>query len=73
MTLLDQQDGTQAVTDSFRPDTSSSSFQRPTTDMNTAVGCPMFVSHAKLETRKFMRDDTIFLKIVVDKSGLPHH
>ncbi|XP_052057910.1 TNF receptor-associated factor 3-like [Mytilus californianus] len=73
MGLLDQQDGSQPVSDSFRPDTSSSSFQRPTTDMNTAVGCPMFVSHAKLETRKYLRDDTIFLKIAVDTSGLPHH
>ncbi|XP_071159830.1 TNF receptor-associated factor 3-like [Mytilus edulis] len=73
MGLLDQQDGSSPVSDSFRPDTSSSSFQRPTTDMNTAVGCPMFVSHAKLETRKYLRDDTIFLKIAVDISGLPHH
>lgn len=71
--LLDQQDNNQPVTDSFRPDTSSSSFQRPTTDMNTAVGCPMFVSHAKLETWKYLREDTLFIKIVVGTSGLPHH
>ena len=73
MALLDQHDGTQSITDSFRPDTSSSSFQRPTTDMNTAVGCPMFVSHSKLESRKYLKDDTIFIKVAVDRASLPHH
>lgn len=73
MALLDQQDGVNQVTDSFRPDTTSSSFQRPTTDMNTAVGCPLFVSHQKLETQKYVKDDSLFIKITVDKSGLPHH
>lgn len=73
MLLIDQEDGTTQVSDCFRPDTSSVSFQRPTTDMNTAVGCPLFVSHGKLETRKYLKDDTIFLKIFIDVNGLPHH
>ena len=73
MALIDQENGSQQVTDSFRPDTSSSSFQRPSTEMNTAVGCPLFASHQKLETTKYLKDDTIFIKIVVDKAGLPHH
>ncbi|KAJ8308685.1 hypothetical protein KUTeg_013559 [Tegillarca granosa] len=34
--------------------------------MNVATGCPLFVSHAVLETRKFIRDDTLFIKVQVD-------
>ncbi|XP_062595865.1 TNF receptor-associated factor 3-like [Saccostrea cucullata] len=71
--LLDQDSGTRHLADSFRPDVSSSSFKRPTTDMNVASGCPLFVSHSVLETPTFLRDDTIFIKVMVDIEGLKQH
>lgn len=71
--LLDQDSGSCHLVDSFRPDITSSSFKRPTTDMNVASGCPLFVSHGVLETPTFLQDDTIFLKVVVDLEGLRQH
>lgn len=65
--LLDHETGgRQAIEDSFQPDPSSSSYVRPTSEMNVATGCPLFVSHAVLETPKYIRDDTLFLKVQVD-------
>ena len=66
--LLDQE-GQLDVTDSFRPDPNSSSFKRPTSDMNIASGCPTFISHNTLRTRGYVRDDTLFIKITVDTGG----
>ena len=39
--LLDQ-DKLKDIVQSFRPEPSSSSFQRPRNEMNVASGCPMF-------------------------------
>ena len=67
--LLDQ-DNVEHVIDAFIPDPSSSSFQRPREDMNIASGCPMFCSQAELNNHAYVRDDTMFLKIIVDTSDL---
>ena len=67
--LLDQE-GQMDVTDSFRPDPNSSSFKRPTSDMNIASGCPTFISHNTLRTRGYVRVDTLFIKITVDTVGI---
>lgn len=65
--LLDHDTGGRdGIEDSFQPDPSSNSYIRPTSEMNVATGCPLFVSHAVLETRKFIRDDTLFIKVQVD-------
>lgn len=72
MTLLDQDSGQTPLSDSFKPDPTSSSFQKPTTDMNIASGCPLFVSHTVLETPKFIKDDTLMIKFLVDLSNLNH-
>ncbi|KAK3093913.1 hypothetical protein FSP39_021708 [Pinctada imbricata] len=66
--LLDQQDGRRHVHDSFQPDPTSSSFVRPTSEMNIATGCPLFVAHAVMETDTYKRDDTIFIKIKVTEN-----
>ena len=68
--LLDQ-DHQQDVADTFRPDPNSSSFKKPTTNMNIASGCPLFISHTDLQQRAYIREDTIFIKISVDMTGLP--
>ena len=71
MTILDQ-DNVQSVADSFKPDPSSSSFQRPKNPMNIASGCPLFMPLAYLDTQAYLRDDTLFIKAEVDTSNLPH-
>lgn len=70
MKLLDQERITH-VTETFRPDPNSSSFQRPRSEMNIASGCPLFCSHGQLRSRGYIRDDTMFIKIVVDGTDLP--
>ena len=67
--LLDQ-DNVEHVIDAFRPDPNSSSFQRPRRETNVASGCPMFCSLAELNNHAYVRDDAMFLKIIVDTSDL---
>ena len=70
---LINQSGKKHVTDSFHPDPHSSSFQRPgIEDMNVASGCPMFIGIEHLLKGGFVKDDTMFLKIVVDTVDLPN-
>ncbi|XP_071962434.1 TNF receptor-associated factor 3-like [Antedon mediterranea] len=70
MILLDQETGTRSLTDSFKPDVRSSSFKRPTGDMNVASGCPLFVSNQVLRDSAYVKDDTMFVKLIVDTSDL---
>ena len=67
--LLDQ-DNIEHVIDAFRPDPSSSSFQRPRRETNIASGCPMFCSLTELNNHAYVKDDIMFLKIIVDTSDL---
>ncbi|XP_020367198.1 TNF receptor-associated factor 1 [Rhincodon typus] len=65
--LLDQ-NNREHVIDAFRPDVSSSSFQRPVKEMNIASGCPLFFPLAKLDYPKqtYVKDDTLFIKCIID-------
>ena len=67
--LLDQ-DNVEHVIDAFRPDPNSSSFQRPRREMNIASGCPLFCALTELNKHAYVRDDTVFMKIIVDTSDL---
>ena len=67
--LLDQDNG-EHVIDSFRPDPNSSSFQRPTREANIASGCTMFCPLTELNNHAYVRDDTMFIKIIVDTTDL---
>ena len=67
--LLDQ-DKRKHVVQSFRPEPSSSSFQRPKDDMNVASGCPRFAPLNVLDNSSYVRDDTMFLKCIIDPTGL---
>ncbi|XP_013399629.1 TNF receptor-associated factor 2-like [Lingula anatina] len=60
------------VQDAFRPDPTSSSFQRPTSEMNIASGCPLFVPLSQLQRpgTAYIKDDAIFIKVVVDCKDL---
>lgn len=72
LTLLDQLNNRRHLSDTFRPDPSSTSFQKPTTPMNVASGCPLFVPHTVLEGAEglYLRNNTIFIKVVVDTTDL---
>ncbi|XP_077778381.1 TNF receptor-associated factor 2-like [Podarcis muralis] len=68
--LLDQ-DHREHVIDAFRPDVTSSSFQRPIGELNVASGCPLFCPLSKMAARdSYVRDDTLFIKAIVDLTGL---
>lgn len=67
--LLDQ-DNVEHVVDAFRPDPNSSSFQRPRRESNIASGCPMFCSLSELNNHAYVRDDVMFLKVIVDTTDL---
>ena len=65
LTILDQE-GFKNVSESFKADPSSSSFKRPTSAMNIASGCPLFMPHSILDTQAYVNDDSLFIKAEVD-------
>ncbi|XP_070582245.1 TNF receptor-associated factor 2-like [Ptychodera flava] len=68
---VDQNDREHLV-DAFRPDPTSSSFKRPTQDMNIASGCPLFMPLSQLDSPRhaYVNDDVAFIKVIVDTSDL---
>ena len=67
--LLDQ-DNVEHVIDAFRPDPNSSSFQRPRRETNIPSGCPTFCSLSELSNHAYVKDDAMFLKVIVDTTDL---
>ncbi|XP_070563447.1 TNF receptor-associated factor 2-like [Ptychodera flava] len=69
--VLDQ-NNREHIIDAFRPDPTSSSFQRPTSDMNIASGCPLFMPISQVDSahHAYVKDDVMFIKIIVDTSDL---
>ena len=63
--LLDQSN-VEHHTDSFLCDSSSDSFERPQQKWNRAAGCPLFIRQEALKNHAYLRDDTMFIKVVVD-------
>ncbi|KAK0063444.1 TNF receptor-associated factor 2 [Biomphalaria pfeifferi] len=73
--MMIDQNHKEHIVDAFKPDPTSSSFKRPTTEMNIASGCPLFLPLEKLHNRQhgYLRDDTLFVKILVDTDGLDRY
>jgi hypothetical protein len=71
LVLIDQQ-GKQHITNTFLPSPSSSSFLRPKTDMNTASGSPSFVPLSTFHSGGYLRDDCLFINVIVDTSRTPN-
>ena len=71
MILIDQ-NNLNHIVDAFRPDPSSSSFRRPQSEMNIASGCPLFCPLSSLtsDQHAYVKDDTMYIKIVVDTAEL---
>ena len=71
LTLINQ-NGKKHISDSFRPDPHSSSFQKPgRREMNIASGCPMFIRIDHLLSGGFVKDDAIYVRVVVETMDLP--
>lgn len=70
--LVDQLANAKHVMDSFRPDPASTSFKRPTSDMNIASGCPLFAPQHTVEAAPYysVENDCIFIRVIVDTSGV---
>nr|XP_014346563.1 PREDICTED: TNF receptor-associated factor 3-like isoform X2 [Latimeria chalumnae] len=71
LTLMDQGPPRHHISETFKPDPKSNSFRRPTSEMNIASGCPLFVSQPVLENSSYVKDDTIFIRVTVDTTDLP--
>lgn len=71
--LYDQINQRDHITDAFRPDIRSNSFQRPRSEMNIASGIPKFVDLKKLQQKNnpYIRDDTMFIKVIIDYNEMP--
>ncbi|XP_046855196.1 TNF receptor-associated factor 3-like [Xenia sp. Carnegie-2017] len=65
MMLMDQGNGDHMI-DAFHSDPQSSSFQRPKSDMNIASGSPLFMPLESLKNRQYIKDATLFMKMIVD-------
>ena len=60
------------IVQTFKPTPDSSSFKRPSSDMNVASGCPQFASIDVLRDDKYVKDETMFIKCIVDTSKIFH-
>ncbi|XP_071482550.1 uncharacterized protein [Diadema antillarum] len=62
-----------SIVESFRPDPTSSSFKRPTSDRNIGAGCPLFVKIQQVEdlNQGFLKDDILYLKIISQTYDVP--
>ncbi|CAF3084046.1 unnamed protein product [Rotaria sp. Silwood2] len=71
--LYDQNPQQRHIIDSFRPDIKSNSFQRPRSEMNIASGIPKFfpLTMIQQEGNPYVRDDTMFIKVMVDFGDMP--
>lgn len=65
MVLIDQ-NGCHHIADTVTP-YQSPSFKKPQSDMNIALGCPMFIPLATVDDGRYMyvKNDTMFIKIMV--------
>ena len=70
--ILVDQDHMGHLVQSFKPNSQSSSFQRPKTDMNVASGCPGFADISILDNTSYVKDDTMYIKAIVDTSKIRH-
>ena len=70
--ILVDQDHRKHIVKTFKPTVESSSFQRPVSDMNVAFRCPRFAKLEVLEDDKYVKEDAIFIKCIVDTTNIFH-
>ena len=67
-TVIDQQEDQaerENVTIEFIPGDSPNSFARPVKEQNLGRGYHQFISHEKLNSRRYLVDDTLFLEVEI--------
>lgn len=71
--LFDQSSAKRHIIDSFRPDITSNSFQRPQSAMNIASGIPRFfpLNIIQQSNNPYVRDDCMFIRCLVDFDSMP--
>ena len=70
--ILVDQDHKRHIIYSLKPNPLSNGFQRPKTDMNVANGVPEFIDLSFLDNTSYVKDDTIYIKAIVDTSKIFH-
>ncbi|KAH0630484.1 hypothetical protein JD844_013543, partial [Phrynosoma platyrhinos] len=66
--LLDPTRRKSPIIETFLPDPHSASFHQPRERLNVASGSPLFASHVEIPS--YLKDDTLYLKVVVDLAGM---
>jgi TNF receptor-associated factor 2/TNF receptor-associated factor 3 len=69
LVLLDQ-GHRKHIRQTFKPTPGLPSFNRPHSQMNVASGCPRFAPLEVLEDPRYVNDDVMFVKCIVDVSSL---
>ena len=72
LTLINQDNRSGDVREVFRANPQSKSFQRPTSEMNVASGCPKFVPLEYLNNPSYVKQDVLYIRCSVDTSFLTH-
>jgi TNF receptor-associated factor 2/TNF receptor-associated factor 3 len=70
--ILVDQDHRRHIVQTFKPSPSSSSFQRPKSDMNIASGCPKFSELKVLDNESYVKEDVMYIKAIVDTTRIFH-
>ena len=66
------QDHKRHIVQTFKPLPSSSSFQRPKSDMNITSGCPKFAELKILDNESYVKEDVMYIKAIVDTARIFH-
>ena len=64
--LINQKDRSKDHVEQMSPSKDSSSFQKPTKDMNIASGCPLFISLDRLQPEGFLKNGNLFLEVKIE-------
>ena len=72
LVLLSQDPHIKDIEQSFKPDSDSSSFRRPVSEMNVASGCPQFCPLDFLNDHAYVRDNTLYLKASINIRRIEH-
>ena len=68
-TLIDQQDNEEErknIVKTMTPE-GRNEFMRPIEKENVGYGFPDFISHATLQTQKYIKDDTVFITVSIEQ------
>jgi hypothetical protein len=65
--MIRDQKNLMSIGDAIQPDAAKTAFKRPTSKMNIATGCPLFLSLSQLDNpaNKYISKDTAFIKVAV--------